>query len=140
MYQDKIKDFIQSNPIFFIGEIQNNIGLGGTKKAILNTEISRMEKKGIVKRIAHGLYIVPQTSCFGITFPNEKKVAEKVYLENNIGFASGPTFLNQIGLSTWMPRKIFIKSNLYKKNIGLKTFIVEAPRTTINANNKRYIQ
>lgn len=140
MYQDEINKYIKKHTIFSSRELQDKIGLSDKQKAVLNTELTRFEKKGVIIRIAHGIYAVPIVSCFGVTPPNENAIANKIYLEKESGYASGPTFLNQIGISTWMPQKTFIKSNAYKKEIGLKSFVVEAPKTIINKNNYRYLQ
>lgn len=92
--------------------------------------------------MARGLYIVPTQSCFGESLPSEYVIAEKLYIENDKGYASGPTFLNQIGICTWMPKMTYIKSNDFQYNrvVKLKGFVVDNPHTVINKDNKKYLQ
>ncbi len=140
MYQEQINEYMATHPVFFIDEIQNFLTIPNTKKPTFNTELSRIEKKGGVKRLAHGIYVVPQQSCFGTSFPNEHIIARHVYIEKGDGYLTGPSFLNQIGVSTWLPQKTYLKVNNAKKDIGLKSFHIDASRVRISEDNKRYLQ
>ncbi len=140
MYQKQIVEYAKNNTVFFISEIQEYLKISMAQRAVFNTELCRIEKKGQLKRLAHGLYAVPKQSLFGVVLPNEHVIAKHVYIDNGNGYITGPSFLNQIGLSTWIPQKTYLKSNNAKRNIGLKTFSVSNPCTHISEDNKQYLQ
>ena len=140
MFKEQILDYTKEHPIFFIKELQDYIGVDASNKGIMNTELTCIEKKGIIKRLSKGLYVVPKSTIFGTVLPNEAVIADKVYIEGNNGYLSGPSFLNSIGLSTLVPRNTYIKSNRYNYKIELDFFIISAPKIHLDCNNIRYIQ
>lgn len=140
MFTKQIEKFIKEHPVFYTEDIQDSIGILREQRAIFNTELSRFEKKGHIKRLSRGIYVVPIQSCFGTILPNESTIAKKIYLENNNGFITGPTFLNHIGLSTFLPQKNYIKTNRYNYKSNLSFYVIEAPRIKIYAENLKYIQ
>ncbi len=141
MYKEQINEYIQKTPVFFSKELQNKLNTeDDKKKSILNTELARMEDKGSIIRLAKGLYVVPVKSCFGTSLPNKRLIAEKVYIDGNNGYVTGATFLNQIGLSSWMPKEIYIKSNYKGKINGLDEYVIKGANIPINADNLRYLQ
>lgn len=140
MYQAEIRKYLETNTCFTTNEIQKSLRVSDETKKIFNTELARMEKTGCVKRVYRGFYIVPQKSCFGIDMPSESEIVKRLYMANSSGYVSGPTFLNRIGLSSWIPNKAYIKSNYYKCNMQLSTFVINKPKTMITNDNKRYLQ
>ena len=140
MFQKQIQEYISYHNIFYIKEIQNSLGVTSKQRAILNTELARCEKKGLIKRIEHGLYAVPILTCFGEKIPNESLILSKVYIDDYNGYTTGPTFLNQIGVSTWLSNTYYIKSNNYRKHSSIDNYIVSAPRVRITQDNINYLQ
>lgn len=133
-------NYITKHPVFFTEEIRKHIGIDDSHRAIMNTELARIEKNGIIKRLSRGVYAVPQQTCFGTVLPSESVIAEKIYIENNNGYIAGPSFLNRIGLSTLIPQKTYIKSNRYKYKSNLKFYEILAAKTHINDTNIKYLQ
>ncbi len=140
MFQEKINQFITKHPIFSINEIRQYIKVPVEKRAVFNTELSRIERRGTIKRLSHGIYVVPTTSYFGLILPNEYIIAKYVYIDGYNGYTTGPTFLNEIGISTWLPRKTHIKTNRLQNNVPLKTFEIEKSRVHITEQNIKYLQ
>ena len=57
-----------------------------------------------------------------------------------IGYETGLSFMNKIGLTTLVPKKREIATNAYRKNINDRYIIVRKPVITVNASNFRYLQ
>ena len=140
MYEDQIREYIAENPVFLTEELRNALKIPDREKATMNTELARMAKKGTVCRLSKGVYAVPVHSCFGDTPPGEHAVVKHIFIKNGNGYSSGPTFMNQLGLSTWLPRKTHIKSNHYKKRFKMSYFVISAPKTKITSRNWKYLQ
>ena len=140
MYQKEIKEYIKNHTVFFVKDFQKYIDITDDKKSMVNTELARFESKGIIKRLTKGFYAVPIKTCFGMSLPNKKLIAEKLYIEGYNGYTSGATFLNQIGLSTWMPKKVQIKSNRKERQYKLEGYDIDRPRTEITKDNILYFQ
>ncbi|MBR1373769.1 hypothetical protein IJ556_04890 [bacterium] len=140
MYEKHINNYINNNKLFTVTDIQKAVGVCKEKKAVFNTELTRMEKKGYIVRIKRGIYAVPEKTCFGDILPDNNLIANKFYMENDNGYVTGPTFLNQIGLSTWLPTKTYIKSNHNRRKMTAESFVIAAPVVKISSKNKPYLQ
>jgi hypothetical protein len=61
--------------------------------------------------------------------------------DNVIGYITGPTLLNAIGLSSWMPKERHIATNHYRHLPPVGTKIrVHKPVTSVNNENVGYLQ
>ena len=140
MYQKQILEYAKKNPVFLITEIQDCLKISAAKRAVFNSEINRIEKTGQIKRLAHGIYAVPIQSCFGSTLPNEHTVVNHVYIDNGKGYVTGPSFLNQIGVSTWVPQKTYVKVNNIIKSLTLDSLVITRSRIHISMENQKYLQ
>lgn len=104
-------------PIFL-----KDIRIGGKSKTAIKEAFSRMVKKGELNRDGSGVYsLVNKTNELlgAVTF---EKIVEKKFLYNNpqilenldicrIGYYSGMTFLNMIGISEQVPAVLEITTN-----------------------------
>ncbi len=140
MFADKIKRYISIHPVFDSKEIQTGLKISRNERAVFNTELARMEQNGEIVRIARGLYATIYQTCFGATRPQDAVIAEKIYIANDNGYITGPSFLEQLGASTWLPRETHITSNKYRAKIQLKNFVIKRPVIPITAKNKPYLQ
>ena len=90
-----------------------------------------------------GLYYIPTKTVLGNSLLDPKKVIEKKYINNGedtIGYYSGVTFLNQLGISTQMPNTIEIYTNNESANVrdvsvGKQKVLLRRARTEINKEN-----
>jgi predicted transcriptional regulator of viral defense system len=91
---------------------------------------SRLSKQGKVRRIAHGIYFMPQSDpIFGEIQPSMEEVAEAVARKEHIHIRPAGAFaLNKLGLTTPMPiRLVFITDGSPKQiRIGKTTIKFKA--------------
>jgi hypothetical protein len=71
-------------------------------------ELSRLSKKGVIKRLTKGKYFVPKKSKFGELGPSELQVLDQLIKENG-GYFAGTMALNRIGVTTQIPSEILIR-------------------------------
>lgn len=71
-------------------------------------ELSRLSKKGIIKRLTKGKYYVPKASRFGALGPDERMVLDQV-LKANGGYIAGSTALNRLGVTSQVPAQVTIR-------------------------------
>lgn len=71
-------------------------------------ELSRLSKKGIIKRLTKGKYYVPKASRFGVLGPDEWMVLDQV-LKANGGYIAGSTALNRLGVTSQVPAQVTIR-------------------------------
>lgn len=66
--------------------------------------LSELTAKGILVKIAHGIYAKPRKSKFGVVLPSVDKVVQAIAVRDNAEvLPSGMTALNALGLSTQVP-------------------------------------
>jgi len=71
-------------------------------------ELSRLCRKGTIKRLTKGKYYTPETTRFGTIGPSEWQILDKVIKENG-GYFAGTMALNRIGVTTQVPSVITIR-------------------------------
>lgn len=98
----KIKD-IEPGQIFGL----QDFSLIENSQAVV-LELSRLTKKGLIKRLTKGKYYVPKTSRFGALGPDEWMVLDQV-LKANGGYIAGSTALNRLGVTTQLPAQVTIR-------------------------------
>lgn len=74
-------------------------------------------------------------------------IASKMYVYNHdevIGYETGPSLLQQLALTTLVPKYRYIATNRFKQNgsrviedLGL---VIRKPRTTVDHENYKYLQ
>lgn len=109
----------------------------------LYKEFNKLCECGKIIKFEKGLYYIPTKTILGKSLLDPKKVIEKKYINNGretIGYYSGPTFLNQLRISTQMPNTIEIytnneRSNVRDVNIGKQKVLLRRARTEINKEN-----
>ena len=98
----------------------------GTRAAVGQT-LSRLARRGTIRRIRHGLYDYPRESReFGVLSPNLEEVART--LANRSGgklLASGAQAANLLGLSNQVPAKILYYTDGSDKRIRIGRQTIE---------------
>lgn len=129
----------------------------GYNEVILSSEISFAEystpwiKKAISRlceeekliRFEKGIYYIPTDTILGKSKLDRKKVIIKKYIndgKSNIGYYSGTTFMNMLGLTTQMPNKMEIYTNneptrFREVPVGNQNVLVRRSRTKIDNSN-----
>lgn len=109
----------------------------------LYKEFNKLCECGKIIKYEKGLYYIPTKTVLGNSLLDPKKVIEKKYINNGedtIGYYSGVTFLNQLGISTQMPNTIEIytnneSANVRDVNVGKQKVLLRRARTEINKEN-----
>jgi hypothetical protein len=110
------RDFIEQiedTKIFTYNDIPSN------KKSSVAIELSRLFKKGVVKKIAKGKFYKPKQSRFGEMAPSDEAIA-KSYLVEDDAYITGYGGYNRLGLTTQIPNVITIASNRIPSRIKIE--------------------
>ena len=95
-------------------------------------------------RLAKGIYCRKVKTAFGYYTPDKETLFCKQLLRNEnevIGYETGLSALNRIGLVSQMPQKRCIATNLHMKRIPKGMQIeIRKPPIRVNADNFRYLQ
>lgn len=127
------------NEPILLSEISfNNYSLAWIKK-----EINKLCQEEKLIRFEKGLYYIPTKTILGMSKLDPRKVIMKKYVEDGnkqVGYFSGTTFLNMLGLSSQMPNVLEIYTNnenarVREVPIGSQRVILRRARTTINNEN-----
>ncbi len=83
--------------------------------------LSELVKQEILVKIAHGIYVKPRKSKFGVVFPSIDKVIQAIASRDNAEILpSGMTALNVLGLSTQVPMNYTYLTTGSERVINLK--------------------
>lgn len=113
------------------------------KKAV-NVNMARLEKAGHVVRVSKGIYCRRIPTAFGYYVPNREVLfCKRLLYEANrvIGYETGLSAMNRLGLVSQMPKRRIIATNLYRKKVPVDILIeIRKPPVVINETNYRYLQ
>ena len=88
--------------------------------------LSELTTKGILVKIAHGIYTKPRESKFGVVLPSVDKVVQAIAVRDNAEvLPSGMTALNVLGLSTQVPMNY--------------TYLTTGSERTVNLSNRKVV-
>ena len=81
----------------------------GSSEAV-RISLFRLEKEGVIYRVAQGIYVLPKESSFlGKLIPSAEEVAEAIAKRDRIRtLPTGSYALNALGLSTQVPMNIVL--------------------------------
>lgn len=113
------------------------------KKAV-NVNMARLEKADLLIRVTKGVYCRKIKTPFGYYMPNKETVFCNQLLRDDtgaIGYETGLSALNKLGLVSQMPNRRSIATNFHNKRVP-KEFQVDIckPVTTITETNYKYLQ
>ena len=92
--------------------LSGEISFNGYSASWLKKELQKLCKEGMILRFEKGVYYIPTDTPLGKSRLDPKKVIAKKYINNGsgtIGYFSGVTFMNMIGLSTQMPNVLELR-------------------------------
>jgi len=90
-----------------------------------------------------GIYYKTIITPFGEIGINQEQLIADKYILPHIGYETGLTIINRLGLTTQIPKERMIATNLAKdcvrtdKKLGVT---IRPPKTQITAQNKKYLQ
>ncbi len=113
-------------------------------KAVTNVKLKRMADNGDIQRIQKGVYCHVKQTVFGVVTPNiDEMMMKSLTIRNGarIGYESGASLLNRIGLTTLLPRSVEITTNQSSAQLPEGCQIkLKKPPTEITDENWRYLQ
>lgn len=112
-------------------------------KPITNVTLKRLADKGLIERFQKGVYFHARQTVFGAARPSEELIEMQLLTRRDseiIGYETGFSLMNIIGLTTLVPAKREIATNAYRRNVNARFIIVKKPVATVNAENFRYLQ
>jgi hypothetical protein len=79
----------------------------------LAKSLSRMARQGAIVRLARGKYYKPKNTSYGRLRPSESALVEALTFRNSqrIGYLTGTSVYNRMGLTTQVPNTIVIATN-----------------------------
>ena len=116
------------------------------QKAMVNKYIARYtEKTPTLVRHKKGIYYKAVVTPFGTTGINYTELIKRVYLENGdevIGYETGPSYMNKIGLTTQMPQYTYLATEKSRTTIvdDKSGLYLLRPVIDITNENYRYLQ
>lgn len=144
LYDYLVSNYEKGEPIFL-----TDIVIEGMAEANLRYHLKKLTDDGIICRFGAGVYYIPQTDALGekSTLSAETVALHKyVYRRGKrVGFYSGHTFANQLGLSTQVPFKEEITSNYAPsmvREISIKNrkFVIRRPVIEVTEENAYVLQ
>lgn len=117
-------------------------------KKIVNTSMNRLIKtrKDLV-RFQKGIYYKTKMTKFGAIpiDPLQIAISKYVKIQNKrIGYETGPSLSNLLGMTTLMPKHRYFASNVFRNrgnSIDPKLgIVIRKPRTLVTEENYKYLQ
>lgn len=116
-------------------------------KGLVNVNLPRIAEDCKLVRFRKGIYYRAEDTVFGKAKLNPMLVNRDRYLIQGgqiIGYETGAAFLNQIGLTTQIPRYRRYATNRFKYR-GTRTdkklqLTIQKPKTMVNQENYQYLQ
>jgi hypothetical protein len=123
-----------------------NIAIGHAK-TLVNVNLPRIAEIYDLMRYQKGIYYKAQNTPFGKTKLNPALINRDRYIQKDgviTGYETGASFLNQIGLTTQIPKYKIYATNVYKYR-GNKAdkklkVVIRKPRVQITKDNYLYLQ
>lgn len=112
-------------------------------KPITNVTLKRLADKGLIERFQKGVYYRAKQTVFGKARPSTETLEAQLFMRRGneiIGYETGVSLMNKMGLTTLIPKKREIATNAYRKYINEKHIIVKKPVVQVDTGNFRYLQ
>jgi hypothetical protein len=115
----------------------------------MRQSIKRLVNYGILARFDNGIYYLPKPSrLLGKSYLDPTKVIVRKYIKNNtntIGYFTGATFANQLGITTQMPSILEVTTNKESTKgrivtIGNQKVRIKRPAIEITSKNAALLQ
>ena len=142
-------DYLQANYVVNEVIIASDLATSGLPKAVVRRQLKQLTDQGKLRRYDTGIYYLPKKTIFNTEAqPSREAIIEKKYLKNNdeyIGYLSGLSLANQLGLTTQVPVVVEVVSNKASRDyrevkLGNATIILRKPKVDITQRNYRALQ
>jgi len=113
-------------------------------RKLANVYLKRLADQGVISRLKKGIYARAKMSALGAFTPGRDKIIAETLLRDGdeiIGYETGASFLNHVGLSTLLPRHRHIATNSYRATVPSYTGItLKKPIIPVTTQNAPYLQ
>lgn len=138
LYENLVQRFGYNEPI-----MTTEINYKSYSRPWIYKEMNRLCETGSVIHYDKGVYYIPTQTALGQSLLNPLRVIEKKYLSENdkaIGYFSGVSLLNKMGISTQVPSTLEIYTNnetsqVREVKVGRQKVVLRKARTKINSQN-----
>lgn len=145
MYTQFIQQYVNNNRIIY-GEkaslaLADEFGIDAKRASLItNNCLKRLFDAGELHRVIKGVYCKKNITPFGLVVVPVDEVITTYLIDEDNGYIGGPTFFNQIGLSTWLPACTHITSNRYSTKAKENNIALCKPVVKVTKQNKKYLQ
>jgi predicted transcriptional regulator of viral defense system len=92
-------------------------------KPITNVTLKRLADRGVIERFQKGVYYRVKQTVFGKARPSEDILEAQLLTRRGneiIGYETGFSLMNKLGLTTLVPKKREIATNAYRMLMSMK--------------------
>lgn len=140
--QEADQPILTSDVARYVAE-KTDLPITDVKKAV-NVNLARLEKCGRITRIKKGMYCHRVKTAFGYYTPNKEDLFYRQLLYDGdeiIGYETGLSLLNRLGLVSQMPKRRCVATNRYGKRVpGGIQIEIRKPVRKVDHTNYRYLQ
>ena len=140
---DNIANNIDRLPKGYIFTYSDLIEEVNQKEAIIKA-LNRMAASGKIAKLSKGKYYKPENTPFGNLQPNKAQVVKDLLEENGkiIGYLTGYSMYNQLGLTTQVSNTIQIGKNQIRSNFKRERYTISfiKQKNTITKENTPLLQ
>lgn len=115
-----------------------------TKKEAIIKALNRMVEAGKIAKLTKGKYYKPEITPFGNLLPNQTQVVKDLLEDNGkvIGYLTGYSIYNQLGLTTQVSNTIQIGKNQIRPNFKRERYTISfiKQKNTITKDNIPLLQ
>lgn len=98
--------------------------------------LSKLHRKGVLKKIGKGLFYKPKKTRFGEIGPSENDILKALLGKNKQGYVSGTAAQNRLGLTTQIPNRIIISGKFGKHNRKVGNLNIKYKKSDLKFNGK----
>ncbi len=123
-------DSIENGKLFMYEDIPSDNKLG------IAIELSRLFRKGVIKKVAKGKYYKPRMTLFGEMGPSSDEKIRSFLEASDNDYVTGISNFNQLGLTTQVPNIITIASNQSSRKVKMQNLTIKFVRKRCIAAQK----
>jgi hypothetical protein len=110
----------------------------------VNVYLKQLTDIGVIARVHKGVYGVVKKTAFGdVLYPQEALIAETLIHDgaDTIGYETGASIINKLGMSTQIPVRRTIATNRYRTVLPENLLLeLTKPITRVTTDNAKYLQ
>jgi len=129
----KFVEKVETGKVFTYADIPSN------KMATVAIELSRLYKRGIIKKISKGKYYKPKKTRFGEVGPSSKEKINSYFDSKKTNYETGLNVFRQFGITTQIPNITTIATDKSSRRLKVDNLNIKFVKKRVNAP-KKYIK